>query len=205
MEVTTRRLRGRIPERQAVFDHGPRHEVLRLVPCDSEAEGVNSVRRPPRSPDLNPHLERFFGETTRGSKITSSSRATTSIRSLARSNARKTSGGILRYYFRSAALPVTVGETAIPNVPLHAELSSTRAHARAIADRRVLWAENFSWNCRQDQIFEELFGRSSFLAARHKVVQDVVNHCDYHATLLYLFGLEPQQVLHSRERNRQAD
>jgi len=34
--------------------------------CDSfrailEDEGVDSVRLPPRSPNLNPHLERFFG------------------------------------------------------------------------------------------------------------------------------------------------
>ena len=32
----------------------------------------------------------------------------------------------------------------------------------------------------------------------HKAVKDVVNHYDYHATLLYLFGLDPQQVSFTR-------
>jgi hypothetical protein len=32
----------------------------------------------------------------------------------------------------------------------------------------------------------------------HKAVEDVVNHYDYHATLLYLFGLDPQQVSFTR-------
>ena len=32
----------------------------------------------------------------------------------------------------------------------------------------------------------------------HRAVKDVVNHYDYHATLLYLFGLDPQQVSFTR-------
>ena len=32
----------------------------------------------------------------------------------------------------------------------------------------------------------------------HKAVRDVVNHYDYHATLLYLFGLDPQQLAFTR-------
>jgi hypothetical protein len=32
----------------------------------------------------------------------------------------------------------------------------------------------------------------------HKAVKDVVNHFDYHATLLHLFGLDPQQVSFTR-------
>jgi hypothetical protein len=32
----------------------------------------------------------------------------------------------------------------------------------------------------------------------HKAVQQVVNHYDYHATLLYLFGLEPRQLAFTR-------
>ena len=32
----------------------------------------------------------------------------------------------------------------------------------------------------------------------HKAVKDVVNHSDYHATLLHLFGLDPQQVTFTR-------
>jgi hypothetical protein len=32
----------------------------------------------------------------------------------------------------------------------------------------------------------------------HKAVKDVVNHSDYHATLLHLFGLDPQQVSFTR-------
>ena len=32
----------------------------------------------------------------------------------------------------------------------------------------------------------------------HKAVENVVNHYDYHATLLYLFGLDPQQVSFTR-------
>jgi uncharacterized protein (DUF1501 family) len=32
----------------------------------------------------------------------------------------------------------------------------------------------------------------------HKAVTNVVNHCDYHATLLHLFGLNPEQVVFTR-------
>jgi hypothetical protein len=32
----------------------------------------------------------------------------------------------------------------------------------------------------------------------HKAVKDVVNHFDYHATLLHLFGLDPRQVSFTR-------
>lgn len=32
----------------------------------------------------------------------------------------------------------------------------------------------------------------------HKAVEDVVNHFDYHATLLHLFGLDPQQLTYKR-------
>ncbi len=32
----------------------------------------------------------------------------------------------------------------------------------------------------------------------HKAVKDVVTHSDYHATLLHLFGLDPQQLVYSR-------
>jgi hypothetical protein len=32
----------------------------------------------------------------------------------------------------------------------------------------------------------------------HKAVVDVVNHYDYHATLMYLFGLSPQQMSFQR-------
>jgi hypothetical protein len=32
----------------------------------------------------------------------------------------------------------------------------------------------------------------------HKAVTDVVHHYDYHATLLHLFGLDPQQLVFTR-------
>ena len=32
----------------------------------------------------------------------------------------------------------------------------------------------------------------------HKAVEDVVNYYDYHATLLYLFGLDPRPVSFTR-------
>jgi hypothetical protein len=32
----------------------------------------------------------------------------------------------------------------------------------------------------------------------HKAVTDVVNHYDFHATLLYLFGLDPEKLLFQR-------
>ncbi|MSR56166.1 MAG: DUF1501 domain-containing protein [Planctomycetaceae bacterium] len=36
----------------------------------------------------------------------------------------------------------------------------------------------------------------------HKAVKDVVNHYDYHATLLYLFGLDPQTLAFQRPTGR---
>jgi len=32
----------------------------------------------------------------------------------------------------------------------------------------------------------------------HKAVKDIVNHYDYHATLLHLFGLDPKKLTYSR-------
>ena len=32
----------------------------------------------------------------------------------------------------------------------------------------------------------------------HKAVKDVVNHSDYHATLLHLFGLDPKKLVYKR-------
>ena len=36
----------------------------------------------------------------------------------------------------------------------------------------------------------------------HKAVENVVNHYDYHATLLHLFGLDPEQLVH-KQNNRE--
>ncbi len=36
----------------------------------------------------------------------------------------------------------------------------------------------------------------------HKAVEDVVNHYDYHATLLHLFGLEHDQLIYKRNRRQ---
>ena len=36
----------------------------------------------------------------------------------------------------------------------------------------------------------------------HKAVDNVVNHYDYHATLLHLFGLDPEQVVY-KQNNRE--
>ncbi len=32
----------------------------------------------------------------------------------------------------------------------------------------------------------------------HKAVNDIVNHYDYHATLLHLFGLDPRELNYKR-------
>lgn len=38
----------------------------------------------------------------------------------------------------------------------------------------------------------------------HKAVQDVVNHFDYHATLLHLFGLDPKRLVFTRNGQEQS-
>ena len=38
----------------------------------------------------------------------------------------------------------------------------------------------------------------------HKAVKNVVNHYDYHATLLHLFGLDEKQVTFTRPAEREA-
>ena len=38
----------------------------------------------------------------------------------------------------------------------------------------------------------------------HKAVKDVVNHFDYHATLLHLFGLDPQKLAYKRNGTNQV-
>ncbi len=38
----------------------------------------------------------------------------------------------------------------------------------------------------------------------HKAVEDVVNHFDYHATLLHLFGLDPEQLVYLRNGRAQS-
>lgn len=38
----------------------------------------------------------------------------------------------------------------------------------------------------------------------HKAVENVVNHYDYHATLLHLFGLDPEQLLYLRNGQEQS-
>ena len=38
----------------------------------------------------------------------------------------------------------------------------------------------------------------------HKAVQDIVNHFDYHATLLHLFGLDPKRLVYSRNGSERA-
>ena len=38
----------------------------------------------------------------------------------------------------------------------------------------------------------------------HKAVEDVVNHYDYHATLLHLFGLDPKELVYQRNGTEQS-
>ena len=38
----------------------------------------------------------------------------------------------------------------------------------------------------------------------HKAVEDVVNHYDYHATLLHLFGLDPHKLVYARNGQQQS-
>ena len=38
----------------------------------------------------------------------------------------------------------------------------------------------------------------------HRAVHDVVNHCDYHATLLHLFGLDPKRLTFKRNGTDQS-
>ena len=38
----------------------------------------------------------------------------------------------------------------------------------------------------------------------HKGVHDVVNHFDYHATLLHLFGLDPKRLVYLRNGREQS-
>jgi hypothetical protein len=38
----------------------------------------------------------------------------------------------------------------------------------------------------------------------HKAVEDVVNHYDYHATLLHLFGLDHQELIFRRSNQDQT-
>jgi hypothetical protein len=38
----------------------------------------------------------------------------------------------------------------------------------------------------------------------HKAVKDVVNHYDYHATLLHLFGLKPEELTFKRNGQEQS-
>jgi hypothetical protein len=38
----------------------------------------------------------------------------------------------------------------------------------------------------------------------HKAVKDVVNHFDYHATLLHLFGLDPKKLAYKRNGTNQV-
>ena len=38
----------------------------------------------------------------------------------------------------------------------------------------------------------------------HKAVKDTVNHFDYHATLMHLFGLDPRRVVYKRNGQDQS-
>jgi hypothetical protein len=38
----------------------------------------------------------------------------------------------------------------------------------------------------------------------HKAVENVVNHFDYHATLLHLFGLDPERMVYKWNNREQS-
>ena len=38
----------------------------------------------------------------------------------------------------------------------------------------------------------------------HKAVENVVNHYDYHATLMHLFGIDPEELVYLRNGREQS-